>query len=89
MSMVSLGGSDWLGLGAIAGGLTQGTAECGSKPLSGDKTSYENCISNSLILKANQTASQEKKTKMKFIVIGLISVAVLITIVVVVKIKRK
>lgn len=93
MSMVSLGGSDWLGLGATFGAMTQGTAMCGAKPISGSTEAYDTCVARSLEIQAQGGAdaarAAEGQRKTKLIIVALVSVTVLILGIVIIRSRRK
>ena len=97
MAGIGFSGTDWLGLGNIFEGLTEGTEMCGAKPLTGDKTAYEKCIRDSITLQAQQVQAQtsaiilaEKRKKMVIIaVVSLVSLSILVVAIVLIRRKRR
>ena len=87
------GGSDWLGIGQVFSGMSQGTEMCGSKPLTGDKTAYETCVSRSIdVIAADQNSKnvlEQQKNKNKIIIVSLISASLLILAIVLIKRRKR
>lgn len=63
---IVLSGNDWLGLGQVFGGLSQGTEMCGARPLwaGSSRTAWEECNRSAILLyqqNAQQTAQVQSE----------------------------
>lgn len=94
MGAFSLEGQDWLGLGQTFGSLSQGTAECGSKPVCAFTAScrerqeaYNNCIARTSAVKSEmaeksiEIQDRESKNKVfKYVIFAIIAIVALVLI---------
>ncbi|RFC53245.1 hypothetical protein [Brumimicrobium aurantiacum] len=83
MSTISLGGTDWLGIGsAVSGSSVEG---CGTRPLfdSDGKAAYDECVANQQKIKAAELASGSttSQNNTKYIMIGLVLIAIIIAVI--------
>jgi len=99
---INLSGSDWLGLGELFGGMSQGTVMCGARPIVGgkDRDDWEECNKNAMVIAQQQLGVQqsqiksleeiEKRKRITIIVIvSLVSVALITTVFLVIRRKRR